>query len=308
MLLRSQNTRTRRVTMDEIRYLISDASKKVDVETHVLRYWEEELGISIPRNGMGHRYYTEFHIHLFCQVKKLKDKGYQLKAIRHALEQVIEQNQGVIDAAGILEADISQTLQENRMSPFLGKIAANTNLTSMDNLISNRSQPSEERISEKEDSLSNGIARLSDYSRLEPVESDSGKLIFYQQENQKNRENSEIERIDSNAWIFIHKKEEPFEYDTAKDSSFTEGNYSNSSQKTDMDEHCAEDQHYTAKTATVEHIICKGKIQEEQRIKEKDGQVEMKNKRKDRKNLQLGNGGMAWWEAVIYLLGSCEIK
>ena len=55
--------------MDEIRYLISDASKKVDVETHVLRYWEEELGISIPRNEMGHRYYTEFHIQLFCQVK-----------------------------------------------------------------------------------------------------------------------------------------------------------------------------------------------------------------------------------------------
>ena len=40
--------------MGEIRYLISDASKKVDVETHVLRYWEEELGISIPRNEMGH--------------------------------------------------------------------------------------------------------------------------------------------------------------------------------------------------------------------------------------------------------------
>ena len=35
--------------MNEIRYLISDASKKVDVETHVLRYWEEELGLSIVR-------------------------------------------------------------------------------------------------------------------------------------------------------------------------------------------------------------------------------------------------------------------
>ena len=29
--------------MAEIHYLISDASKKVDVESHVLRYWEDEL-------------------------------------------------------------------------------------------------------------------------------------------------------------------------------------------------------------------------------------------------------------------------
>jgi len=37
--------------MDEVHYLISDASRKVDVEAHVLRYWEEELELDIPRNG-----------------------------------------------------------------------------------------------------------------------------------------------------------------------------------------------------------------------------------------------------------------
>ena len=29
--------------MGEVRYMISDAAKLVDVEAHVLRYWEEEL-------------------------------------------------------------------------------------------------------------------------------------------------------------------------------------------------------------------------------------------------------------------------
>ena len=29
--------------MDEVHYLISDASRKVDVESNVLMYWEEEL-------------------------------------------------------------------------------------------------------------------------------------------------------------------------------------------------------------------------------------------------------------------------
>ena len=33
--------------MSETHYLISDASKKVDVESHVLRYWEEELELVV---------------------------------------------------------------------------------------------------------------------------------------------------------------------------------------------------------------------------------------------------------------------
>lgn len=77
--------------MNEIHYLISDASKKVDVESHVLRYWEDELELKIPRNEMGHRYYTEFHIRLFKQIKDLKAKGYQLKAIKSALEKMMEE-------------------------------------------------------------------------------------------------------------------------------------------------------------------------------------------------------------------------
>lgn len=53
--------------MADTHYLISDASRKVDVESHVLRYWEEELEMNIPRNEMGHRYYTELHIRLLSR-------------------------------------------------------------------------------------------------------------------------------------------------------------------------------------------------------------------------------------------------
>ena len=100
--------------MDEVHYLISDASKKVDVEAHVLRYWEEELELDIPRNEMGHRYYTDLHIRLFKQVKNLKEKGYQLKAIKHALNQVLKKDgkaQGELSDE-ILERDMSAALRE----------------------------------------------------------------------------------------------------------------------------------------------------------------------------------------------------
>ena len=68
--------------MEKVRYMISDAAGLVNVESHVLRYWEEELELDIPRNEMGHRYYTQENIKQFQQIKELKEKGYQLKAIK----------------------------------------------------------------------------------------------------------------------------------------------------------------------------------------------------------------------------------
>lgn len=68
-------------------YTISDAARKVEVETHVLRYWEEELGLTIGRNGQGHRFYTEEDMALLGNIKKWKDQGLQLKAIRLMLSE-----------------------------------------------------------------------------------------------------------------------------------------------------------------------------------------------------------------------------
>lgn len=71
--------------MGEKRYMISDASKMLGVESHVLRYWEEELNVVIPRNEMGHRYYTDNHINLLKNVRDLKDQGYSLRTIKMML-------------------------------------------------------------------------------------------------------------------------------------------------------------------------------------------------------------------------------
>lgn len=68
--------------MGEVHYMISEAAKRVNVETHVLRYWEEELSLSIGRTEMGHRYYTEEDIQLFCCIKELKEQGIPLKELK----------------------------------------------------------------------------------------------------------------------------------------------------------------------------------------------------------------------------------
>ena len=99
--------------MAEIQYLISDASKKVDVESHVLRYWEDELELAIPRNEMGHRYYTEAHIRLFQQIKELKEKGYQLKAIKTALDKIMEDGKDPVIPDELLEESVTRALKES---------------------------------------------------------------------------------------------------------------------------------------------------------------------------------------------------
>ena len=66
--------------------LISDAAKEVQVESHVLRYWEEELRLPIRRNELGHRYYTQEDIERFKNIKSMKERGLQLKAIKMILK------------------------------------------------------------------------------------------------------------------------------------------------------------------------------------------------------------------------------
>lgn len=76
--------------MGEVRFMISEAAKQVKVESHVLRYWEEELDLEIGRTEMGHRYYTKDDIQLFRCIKKLKDEGMLLKDLRPIIPELKE--------------------------------------------------------------------------------------------------------------------------------------------------------------------------------------------------------------------------
>lgn len=67
-------------------YLINEAAKEVQVEAHVLRYWEEELGLPIKRNAKGHRLYSGEDVLKFIKIKKLKEEGLQLKAVKRLMK------------------------------------------------------------------------------------------------------------------------------------------------------------------------------------------------------------------------------
>lgn len=116
--------------MDEQRYLISEASRQTGVEAHVLRYWEEELELKIPRNDLGHRYYTEDHIAIFREIQELKDKGYQLRAIKDLIlgGSILEEVQG--EKKGELQTEKMNQFQEVMTSIMLRALEQNNEVLS----------------------------------------------------------------------------------------------------------------------------------------------------------------------------------
>lgn len=95
--------------MEKVRYMISDAANIVNVESHVLRYWEDELELNIPRNEMGHRYYTKENIQEFQRIKELKEQGYQLKAIRMIVHNIPLDGE---TETGAVEAKVAPDLRQ----------------------------------------------------------------------------------------------------------------------------------------------------------------------------------------------------
>ena len=71
--------------MTQVLYSIKEAAEVLGVETHALRYWEEELGLSIERSAQGRRVYTEEDMNLFRRIMGWKKQGLQLKMIKELI-------------------------------------------------------------------------------------------------------------------------------------------------------------------------------------------------------------------------------
>lgn len=71
--------------MTEIMYSIKEAAKELGVETHALRFWEDELGLRIARNEQGRRIYSEENMQEFRRIMEWKKQGLQLKAIKQLI-------------------------------------------------------------------------------------------------------------------------------------------------------------------------------------------------------------------------------
>jgi DNA-binding transcriptional MerR regulator len=63
-------------------YTISEVSELTGYAPHVLRYYEKEFEIAVPRNNSNHRYFTYKEVELIQYIKTLQDKGFSNKQIK----------------------------------------------------------------------------------------------------------------------------------------------------------------------------------------------------------------------------------
>lgn len=70
----------------EKKYSISEVSKITGYEPHVLRYYESDFDLQIPRTNSNRRYYTHKEIERFIYIKELQNKGLTNKQIKLILE------------------------------------------------------------------------------------------------------------------------------------------------------------------------------------------------------------------------------
>lgn len=85
-------------------YSIKDLSKMTGIKITTLRKYENDFDLVIPRNEMGHRYYTDKEIAVYKQIKKMKDKGAGTELIKNILEKsvdVIEQKEQAMELVTI---------------------------------------------------------------------------------------------------------------------------------------------------------------------------------------------------------------
>jgi DNA-binding transcriptional MerR regulator len=74
------------------RLTISEAAEITGYKPHVIRYYEREFDIEIPRNKSGHRFFTYKEIEILKYIKQLQEKGLtntQIKLILKSPEVVI---------------------------------------------------------------------------------------------------------------------------------------------------------------------------------------------------------------------------
>lgn len=113
--------------MEDTIYSVSEAVKLLEVQSHVLRYWEEEMHLPIGRNEMGHRYYTRCDIQVFLSIKELKKKGYSLKKIGELTSLFYHKDADKVKSDKIqieMEEALSTMPETTKKDQFCGRISS----------------------------------------------------------------------------------------------------------------------------------------------------------------------------------------
>ena len=101
-----------------MKYTITQASNILNCKPYLLRFYESEFELNIPREQNNRRYYTTKEIDIFRYIEKLKENGKKNKEIKETLHNVKEKDDDnninkLIDTINLLREEIEDLKQKN---------------------------------------------------------------------------------------------------------------------------------------------------------------------------------------------------
>lgn len=93
-------------------FSIGEFSKRTNLSPYTLRYYEQERIVFARRDASGRRYYTEKNIDWILFIKKLKDTGMTIQAIREYALLRYQGDSTIQQRAEILEKHKMAVVQE----------------------------------------------------------------------------------------------------------------------------------------------------------------------------------------------------
>ncbi len=136
-----------------VEYTISEVSELTGYAPHVLRYYEREFDIDVPRTDSNHRYYTYKEIELIQYIKMLQEKGFsnkQIKLIISSPELVISNQNST--SLSVLDNNISE-IDSTSIALEISKSLEESFFTKLNEIISRSNQDSIVLIEELKDEI-----------------------------------------------------------------------------------------------------------------------------------------------------------
>ena len=139
----------------EKQHTISEVSEITDYPPHVLRYYEKEFELDIPRNDSNHRYYTYKEIEMLQYIKSLQEKGFSNKQIKLIIKSpeilVNNQEEAVTTSDSLQKIDFNTLSQE--ISTNLGEVITEEIAVKIKNILDSNQENEEKLIMKLKDEI-----------------------------------------------------------------------------------------------------------------------------------------------------------
>lgn len=153
-------------------YSVSEVASQFDLSDGTIRKYEKDYSINIPRNELGHRYYTDREIEVFKQIIKLKEQGANIHVINNLLTRSVDFQEQQEQSLDLITMDKMTGLEVKQL---------------LDNYLSDSMIARENQSIKKYDKIEQELEEVKNQNK-NILEQNEKLIELIQQQNQKKNE------------------------------------------------------------------------------------------------------------------------